>query len=62
MPAVRPVNARVPEAPLEMVRDVSMRIYTRYMGEGAQAEEPRSWSVDPENNLIQLTPRRTYVW
>ena len=51
------------EQPRPLVCDISLRIYTRYMGsEGAQAPEPQSWAVDPENRLIRLTPEHVYVW
>jgi PPOX class probable F420-dependent enzyme len=49
--------------PPELVCELSVRIYTRYMGvEGAQAAEPQSWAVDPENRIIKLTPTRIAVW
>jgi len=47
----------------EQVCEMSLRIYTRYMGEeGAQAAEPQSWAVDPENRLVRLTPTHIYAW
>ncbi len=46
--------------PRELVRTQSIWIYTRYMGEeGVKAAEPQSWSNDPENRIIKLTPERT---
>ena len=51
------------DQPRPLVCDISIRIYTRYMGrEGAQAPEPQSWAVDPENRLIRLTPEHVYIW
>ncbi len=51
------------DQPRSLVCDISLRIYTRYMGpEGVQASEPQSWAVDPENRLIRLTPEHVYVW
>ncbi len=51
------------EQPRSLVCDISLRIYTRYMGiEGVQAPEPQSWAVDPENRLIRLTPEHVYAW
>ncbi len=51
------------QEPRELVRSISMRIYAAYMGEeGAAAPEPVSWSVDPENRLIKLIPRRVFAW
>jgi nitroimidazol reductase NimA-like FMN-containing flavoprotein (pyridoxamine 5'-phosphate oxidase superfamily) len=56
-------SVEVIQEPRPLVRDLSMRIYIRYMGEeGAHAEEPTSWSVDPENRLIKLTPDRIFAW
>ncbi len=47
----------------EFVAQMSLRIYTRYMGEdGAQAPEPQSWLTDPENSIVKLTPARIYTW
>jgi nitroimidazol reductase NimA-like FMN-containing flavoprotein (pyridoxamine 5'-phosphate oxidase superfamily) len=55
--------AELIEEPRELVRDMSLRIYTRYMGEdGVQAAEPQSWSVDPENRLVRLAPTHIYAW
>jgi nitroimidazol reductase NimA-like FMN-containing flavoprotein (pyridoxamine 5'-phosphate oxidase superfamily) len=49
--------------PLELVSETSIRIYTLYMGvEGAQAAEPQSWAVDPENRLLKLTPSHIAAW
>lgn len=49
--------------PRKMVAEMSRRIYARYMGEeGAQAPEPASWAVDPENRLIKLVPERVFAW
>jgi hypothetical protein len=49
--------------PRGLVRDISLKIYTRYMGEeGVQAAEPQSWSVDPENRLVRLAPRKVFAW
>ncbi len=51
------------DQPRPLVCDISVRIYARYMGvEGAQAPEPQSWAVDPENRLIRLTPERIFAW
>lgn len=41
----------------------SRSIYARYLGEeGAREPEPASWVVDPENRIIQITPKWAYVW
>jgi PPOX class probable F420-dependent enzyme len=46
-----------------IVREMSARIYTHYMGEeGVKAEDPQSWIVDPENTIIRLAPEKTYTW
>ena len=55
--------AELIEQPTEQVCEMSLRIYTRYMGEeGAKAAEPQSWAVDPENRLVRLTPTHIYAW
>lgn len=46
----------------ELVQEMSRVIYTRYMGEGVNAEAPQSWIVDPENSIIKLTPAKIYTW
>jgi nitroimidazol reductase NimA-like FMN-containing flavoprotein (pyridoxamine 5'-phosphate oxidase superfamily) len=49
--------------PRQLVQEISLRIYTRYLGtEGVLAEEPQSWSKDPENTIIKLKPRRVFSW
>ncbi len=49
--------------PRRLVRDISLRIYTRYMGEeGVKDAEPQSWAVDPENRLIRLAPSKVFAW
>ena len=51
------------DQPRHLVCDMSLRIYTRYMGsDGVQAPEPQSWAVDPENRLVRLTPKHIYAW
>ena len=56
-------RADVIDQPRHLVCDMSIRIYTRYMGsEGVQASEPQSWAVDPENRLVRLTPKHIYAW
>jgi hypothetical protein len=55
--------AELIEQPRDLVSDISLRIYTRYMGEdGVQAAEPQSWAVDPENRLVRLAPAHIYAW
>jgi len=47
----------------QLVQEISLRIYTRYLGEdGVLAEEPQSWSKDPENTIIKLKPERVFSW
>lgn len=56
-------TADVIDQPHQLVCDMSIRIYARYMGrDGAQAPEPQSWAVDPENRLVRLTPKHIYTW
>ncbi len=56
-------TAEVIEMPRELVREKSIEIYTRYMGpQGVLGEEPQSWSRDPENRLVKLTPEMTRAW
>jgi len=56
-------EADVIDQPRHLVCDISIRIYTRYMGsEGVQDPEPQSWAVDPENRLIRLSARHVFTW
>jgi nitroimidazol reductase NimA-like FMN-containing flavoprotein (pyridoxamine 5'-phosphate oxidase superfamily) len=49
--------------PRQLVEEISLRIYTRYLGtEGVLAEEPQSWSKDPENLIVKLKPERVFSW
>lgn len=49
--------------PRSLVEEMSVRIYTRYLGpEGVLAPDPQSWIRDPENRLIKMTPEKTYSW
>ncbi len=50
------------EPPDERVEAMSLKIYERYVGLANLTEQERSWTTDPENRLIKLTPRRTYSW
>ena len=55
--------AELIEQPRQLVCEVSLRIYTHYMGEeGVKAAEPQSWAVDPENRLVRLLPSHIYAW
>ncbi|MBN2146743.1 MAG: pyridoxamine 5'-phosphate oxidase family protein [Anaerolineales bacterium] len=56
-------KAELVTEPRQLVQEMSIRIYTKYMGpEGVLAAEPQSWSVDPENTLVRLKPQKTYHW
>jgi nitroimidazol reductase NimA-like FMN-containing flavoprotein (pyridoxamine 5'-phosphate oxidase superfamily) len=49
--------------PRQLVEEISLRIYTRYLGaEGVLADEPQSWSKDPENLIVKLKPDRIFSW
>jgi len=49
--------------PSELVAQMSERIYAKYLGpEGVLAAEPQSWTSDPENRLVKLTPARQMAW
>ncbi len=49
--------------PRELVRTKSIEIYTRYLGpQGVLADDPQSWSRDPENRLVKLTPEKLLAW
>ena len=50
------------ELPRELVADMSLKIYERYVGADKITDTERSWAVDPENRLIKLTPQHTYSW
>jgi nitroimidazol reductase NimA-like FMN-containing flavoprotein (pyridoxamine 5'-phosphate oxidase superfamily) len=49
-------------APDERVVPMSLKIYERYVGADKITDKERSWTTDPENRLIKLTPAKTYTW
>jgi hypothetical protein len=49
-------------APDERVAAMSLKIYERYVGAANITDKERSWTTDPENRLIKLTPAKTYTW
>jgi nitroimidazol reductase NimA-like FMN-containing flavoprotein (pyridoxamine 5'-phosphate oxidase superfamily) len=49
-------------APDERVAAISLKIYERYVGAANITDKERSWTTDPENRLIKLTPAKTYAW
>jgi nitroimidazol reductase NimA-like FMN-containing flavoprotein (pyridoxamine 5'-phosphate oxidase superfamily) len=56
-------EAEVLTTPRQLVEEMSMRIYLRYLGEeGVKAADPQSWIHDPENLVVRLTPQRVYTW
>jgi nitroimidazol reductase NimA-like FMN-containing flavoprotein (pyridoxamine 5'-phosphate oxidase superfamily) len=49
--------------PKELVRAMTARIYTRYLGpEGVLEKDPQEWIHSPEATLIKLTPAQIYSW
>ena len=50
------------EQPRDLVAAMSLKIYERYVGGEKITDTERSWTVDPENRLIKLTPQHTYSW
>ena len=50
------------EEPRDVVAEMSLKIYERYVGADKITDTERSWTVDPENRLIKLTPQKTYTW
>jgi PPOX class probable F420-dependent enzyme len=56
-------QAELLTAPLDFVRSMATRIYTKYLGpEGVLAAEPQEWIHSPEQTIIRLTPTRTVHW
>ena len=56
-------EAELITAPRDFVRDMALRIYTRYMGpEGVLAPDPQEWANSPENLIIKVTPKFVKVW
>ena len=56
-------DAELVTEPRDFVRDMALRIYTRYMGpEGMLAPDPQEWANSPENLIIKVTPRFAKVW
>lgn len=55
--------ADVISEPRDLVEAVALRIYMRYLGpEGVLAADPQSWIKDPENTIVRLKPRKTFVF
>ena len=50
------------EEPRDVVAEMSLKIYERYVGADKITDTERSWTVDPENRLVKLTPQNTYSW
>jgi nitroimidazol reductase NimA-like FMN-containing flavoprotein (pyridoxamine 5'-phosphate oxidase superfamily) len=50
------------EPPDERIPAMSLKIYERYVGADKISDKERSWTTDPENRLIKLTPSRLYSW
>ena len=50
------------QPPDERVQAMSLKIYERYVGVANLTDQERSWSTDPENRVIKLTPRRIFSW
>lgn len=46
----------------EAVRQTSVQIYSRYAGPQGLTTDMISWTTDPENRIIKLTPERVFVW
>lgn len=56
-------EVQVVAEPHDFVTSQSLKIYAHYLGdEGAQAADPQSWAIDPENRLIKLTPDKVIAW
>jgi nitroimidazol reductase NimA-like FMN-containing flavoprotein (pyridoxamine 5'-phosphate oxidase superfamily) len=50
------------EEPRDLVAAMSLKIYERYVGPANITEKERSWTVDPENRVIKLTPEKIFSW
>ena len=50
------------EQPRDLVAAMSLKIYERYVGAEKITDKERSWTVDPENRVIKLTPQHMYSW
>ena len=50
------------EEPREVVAEMALKIYERYVGTAKLTDTERGWAVDPENRLIKLTPEKIYSW
>jgi nitroimidazol reductase NimA-like FMN-containing flavoprotein (pyridoxamine 5'-phosphate oxidase superfamily) len=48
--------------PDDRVPAISLKIYERYVGAANITGKERSWTTDPENRLIKLTPQHVYSW
>ena len=54
--------AEVFDRPSQYIYEQSVKVYTKYMGEGAKDAEPQSWAKDMENRIVKLTPKVVYAW
>ncbi len=56
-------RAELMELPFEEVREKTLQVYTRYLGEqGILAPDPQEWANSPENLLIKIVPEKVNSW
>jgi nitroimidazol reductase NimA-like FMN-containing flavoprotein (pyridoxamine 5'-phosphate oxidase superfamily) len=56
-------KAELVTSPRQVVKEMSARIYIRYLGEdGVLEEEPQSWIHDPENLVARIHPAKIFSW
>lgn len=56
-------RAEIVRQPVPFVREMTTRIYSRYLGEqGVLAPDPQEWIHSPEATLIKLEPAWVKAW
>jgi PPOX class probable F420-dependent enzyme len=56
-------SAELVELPFDAVREKTLQVYARYLGEqGILAPDPQEWANSPENLLIKIVPEKVNSW
>ena len=56
-------NVEFFSGPVEAVVPITLRIYTKYLGEeGVKSPTPQSWANNPGNVILKLKPTRIKTW
>lgn len=56
-------NVEIFSGPVEEIVPITVRIYTKYLGEeGVRSPTPQSWANNPGNVILKLKPKRIKTW